>query len=87
MDTSKEAITAWCREYIAGLLEVPADSVDPDASFDRLGVDSSIAVSLLFEVEERYGVELPGETLFKNPTISAVADYLAAEARQDTARQ
>ncbi len=85
MNTSKEAIAAWCQGYVADILEVPADAVDPEATFDRLGVDSAIAVSLLIEVEERYGVELPAETLFENPTVNAVAEYLSAQARQDVA--
>jgi acyl carrier protein len=79
VDTSKAAIAAWCQGYIADLLEVPADAVDPEATFDRLGVDSAIAVSLLIEVEERYGIELPAESLFEHPTVNAVADYLSAE--------
>ncbi len=85
MNTSKEAIAAWCRGYVANVLEVPADAVDPDASFDRLGVDSAIAVSLLIEVEERYGIELPAEALFENPTVNAVAEYLSAQSRPDVA--
>lgn len=85
MDMSKATIAAWCQGYIANLLEVPADSVDPDATFDRLGVDSAIAVSLLIEVEERYRIELPAEALFDNPTVNAVAGYLAAQPQQDLA--
>jgi acyl carrier protein len=85
VDMSKTAITAWCQGYVADLLEVPADSIDPDATFDRLGVDSAIAVSLLIEVEERYRVELPAEALFENPTVNAVAEYLAAQPQQDPA--
>jgi acyl carrier protein len=85
MDMSKAAIAAWCQGYVADLLEVPADSVDPDATFDRLGVDSAIAVSLLIEVEERYGIELPAEALFANPTVNAVAEYLSVQPRQDVA--
>jgi acyl carrier protein len=78
VDTSKEAIAEWCKGYVAELLEVPAASVDLDTGFDRLGVDSAIAVSLLIEVEERYGVELPAEALFDNPNLNAVAEYLSA---------
>lgn len=85
MDTSKESIAGWCQGYIANLLEVPAAAVDPDATFDRLGVDSAIAVSLLIEVEERYGVELPAEALFDNPTVNEVAAFLSARPRQDVA--
>lgn len=86
MDTSKEAIATWCGEYLAELLEVPVESVDPDADFDRLGIDSALAVSLLMEVEERYDVDLAPETLFQNPTINAVATYLHEQTRQRLAQ-
>lgn len=85
MNTSKEAIAEWCQGYVADLLEVPAESIDLDTSFDRLGVDSAIAVSLLIEVEERYGVELPAEALFDNPNLDAVAEYLSARAQPNAA--
>ncbi len=76
MDTSAEAITRWCREYVADLLDLPVESVDPEADFDRLGIDSAMAVALLMEVEERYDIDLSPETLFENPTLHAVAVYL-----------
>jgi acyl carrier protein len=71
-------ITEWCRGYLADLLDVPVAEIDPEADFDRLGVDSALAVSLLIEVEERYGVDIAPEELFENPTIAAVAGYLHA---------
>jgi acyl carrier protein len=86
MDTNKEAIAKWCREYVAGLLEVPVESVDPDADFDRLGIDSALAVSLLIEVEERYDVDVAPETLFENPTLNAVAAHLYEQTRQRVAQ-
>lgn len=73
---SREELVRWSQEYLADLLQVPVDAVDPDADLDRLGVDSAIAVSLLMEVEERSGVELPPEVLFELPTLNAVATYL-----------
>lgn len=76
MDTSRDAIILWCREYLGNMLEIPAEAVDPAADFDRMGVDSALAVALLIEVEARYGVDLAPEDLFENPNINAVADYL-----------
>ena len=76
MKPSKDEIAQWCQEYVADLLGVAADTIDLDANFDRLGVDSALAVSLLMEVEERYGVDLPPEALFDNPNLNAVAAYL-----------
>jgi acyl carrier protein len=76
MKDTQESIAQWCRSYLADILGTSPEKVSPDASFDRLGIDSAIAVSLLIEVEGRYGVDLPPETLFDNPTINAVAAYL-----------
>jgi acyl carrier protein len=86
MDTSREAIVRWCGEYLAGLLEVPVDSVDPDADFDRLGIDSALAVSLLVELEGRYEVDVSPETLFQNPTLNAIAGYLHEQLRDRVAQ-
>ena len=74
--TDVPSIVAWCRSYLADLLELPVAEVDPAADFDRLGVDSALAVSLLVEVEERYDVDIPPEELFENPTIDAVAAHV-----------
>lgn len=82
VDLSTAAIVSWCRQYLADLLEVPADTIDPAADFDRLGVDSALAVSLLMDVEERYGVDLAPEELFENPTLNAVAAHLHARATE-----
>jgi acyl carrier protein len=80
--TTRDEIAQWCRKYVADLLDVPAESVDPAADFDRLGLDSALAVSLLIEIEDRYGVDLPPEALFENPTLDAVVDYLHARVKE-----
>lgn len=72
----QESIARWCRSYVAGLLDQPEDSIALDATFDRLGIDSAHAVALLIELESRYGIDLPPEALFENPTLNAVARYL-----------
>ncbi|MCZ7412958.1 MULTISPECIES: acyl carrier protein [unclassified Streptomyces] len=82
MDASKDAIITWCQEYVAGIVDMPVEDVDPAADFDRLGIDSAVAVSLLVEVEERYDVDLPPEALFENPNINAVAEYLHRQIQQ-----
>jgi acyl carrier protein len=81
VDTSKDAIVEWCQTYLADLLEVPAQSIDPTADFDRIGVDSALAVSLLIEVEERYGIDLSPEDLYQHPNLNAMATYLHEQSR------
>ncbi|MTE15860.1 acyl carrier protein [Nocardia aurantiaca] len=85
MDTSKEAIVTWCQQYLADLMEMPASAIDPAADFDRLGVDSALAVALLIEVEERYGVDLSPEDLYRNPNLDAVAAYLHEQTARNVA--
>lgn len=85
VSVSTEDVLAWCSEYLASLLAMPLEKIDPDADFDRLGVDSAVAVSLLMEVEERYGVDIPPEALFENPTLRAVAEYLHTHRDQNAA--
>jgi acyl carrier protein len=80
MDLSRDDVVGWCQEYVGNILGVPGASVNPDATFDRLGIDSALAVSLLIDVEGRYGVEVPPEALFENPTLGAVATYVHSKA-------
>jgi acyl carrier protein len=75
-DTRADEVVRVCQEYIANILGMPVESIDPSADFDRLGIDSSLAVGLLAELEERYDVDLPPEALFENPTINAVAEQV-----------
>jgi acyl carrier protein len=72
-------ILTWARGYLADLLGSDPAALDPHADFDQLGVDSALAVSLLMEIEGRYGVDVPPESLFENPTLAAVAAIVAAE--------
>jgi len=85
VSTSTEDILAWCSEYVADLLAIPLEKVGPDTDFDRLGIDSAVAVSLLMEVEDRYGVDIPPEALFENPNLRAVAEYLHTHRDQNAA--
>ncbi|MGW5113741.1 acyl carrier protein [Nocardia sp. NPDC004123] len=85
VDTSKAAIVGWCQEYLADLMEVPTTTIDPLADFDRLGVDSALAVALLIEIEERYGVDLSPEDLYSNPNLDAVAEYLHQQTTRNVA--
>lgn len=66
-------IVEWCKKYIANILNSPDMSIDEDQDFSELGLDSSLAVSLLIEIEQLFGVEISTEELFDNPNIAAVA--------------
>ncbi|MFJ3451103.1 MULTISPECIES: acyl carrier protein [Pseudomonas] len=78
----KDTVVHWCREQIGQLLNAPASTVDERKDFSELGLDSSLAVSLLIEIEQAYGVEISAEELFDNPSITAVASLIVARSRK-----
>lgn len=79
---SRTEIIEWCRGYLGDALGVRPETIDPAADFDRLGVDSVVAVALLMEIEERYGVDIPPDELFDEPTLRAVAGYVVERTGQ-----
>lgn len=75
-------IITWSRGYLAEALGTAPETIDPAADFDRIGVDSVVAVALLMEIEQRYGVDIPPDELFDEPTLEAVAGYVVGRAGQ-----
>lgn len=78
-------VTDWCKAQIGQLLNTSPSSVDAHKDFSELGLDSSLAVSLLIEIEQAYGVEISAEELFENPSITAVAGLIVARSRKSRA--
>jgi len=47
------------REFLKERLGVEPDRVLPDTELEALGVDSLMLLELMFEFEDRFGVEIP----------------------------
>ncbi|GAB4567998.1 MAG: non-ribosomal peptide synthetase [Haliangiales bacterium] len=78
-DTLEGAIAA----VFAQLLGV--SHVDPEVSFFDLGGHSLLATKLLVHISDQYGVDLPLNELFNNPTPRAMAAYLGRVKAKDAA--
>ncbi|KST62478.1 acyl carrier protein [Mastigocoleus testarum] len=83
IDTSKQSptvaqIEAWMISYLAELLEVEPDEVDPTLPFDSYGLDSSAAVGLTGDLEDWLGHKLDPTLLYDYPTVEALAKHLAS---------
>ncbi len=63
---------------VAGLAGVPPGEVAADTSLEALGLDSSDAVILAMEVEERTGVELEVSLFLRCATVGEAATEIAA---------
>jgi acyl carrier protein len=78
-EKTEAEITAWCVAHLAAALRQPAEKIESQTKFARLGVDSAMAVYLVGELEEWLGRELAPELAFEYPTIAALARHLAGE--------
>ncbi|MBL0917741.1 MAG: acyl carrier protein [Hydrogenophaga sp.] len=61
------------RQFLVDRLGVPEADVQPDAVLADLGVDSLMLAELMFEAEDRLGIEIPSDQT--PPT--TVADMVA----------
>jgi acyl carrier protein len=71
----KQRFIAILRSHLRYL--APAEELTPDTSLRELGLDSMMAVALLLDLENEFGVTLPDSSL--NPETFASANHLWAE--------
>lgn len=64
-----------CIRRIAEVKGLQPEALSPDTSLDEIGVDSLDRVSLSFDLEEQYGIQIPENRLQQ---IRTVADIAAA---------
>lgn len=74
---SLTAIEDWLIQRLAANIGCSPEEIDPNISFSRYGLDSSVALSLTGELAEYLGVSLQPTLFWEYPTIEILADYLA----------
>jgi acyl carrier protein len=55
---------------------IERERLGPDAELATLGVDSLGLVELLFQIEDRFGVQIPGDAPTDLRTVGDVVDYI-----------
>ena len=73
---TREQISDFCIISLANVLRVPKETVEADAVFNRLGLDSAMVVYLMMELEEKFGSELPPDYLYDYRTVNNLSRYL-----------
>lgn len=70
-------ISVWIRERIAKDLGSEASAIDPEVTFDRIGLDSLALLGVLGDLASKLDIEIETSVLFDHPTISGLAVHLA----------
>ena len=82
-----EEIAAACVTAIAASKEIPGESVTMDSSLESLALDSLDRVSLSFDLEEKYGIEIPEHRLHNIVTVrDLVAEIRSALEAKEASR-
>ena len=71
------------RSHLASELEVEPDYIEEGTRFkEDLDADSLDLVTLVMELEDRYGVRIPDEEAARIATVGQALDYILAHAPQ-----
>ena len=73
---TREQISQFCIDSLANVLRVPRESVEADAVFNRLGLDSAMVVYLMMELEEKLDLELSPDDFYDYPTVNDLSRCL-----------
>jgi acyl carrier protein len=74
-------------DYIKQLLvdkyEVKSETIKPESTLADLGIDSLTVVEMIFDVSEKYGIDIPDERLkftTLGEVVAIVDEFVAAKA-------
>ncbi|MFC5931677.1 acyl carrier protein [Cryobacterium melibiosiphilum] len=76
----KNEIKQILAEEIASELAMPADQIDDQASFMRLGISSVQALKVVNRLRKRIEMDINPVVIFEFKTIDDIAEHLAEEA-------
>jgi acyl carrier protein len=80
---TQEQIGQWIQTYLAKMLEVDPEEVDRNYEFERFGMSSSAAVSLVGDLEEWLNIEISPALFFEFTTIDQVSAHLHQVLREE----
>lgn len=67
-------ITTRVIRVIAATQHIPAESIQPESTFQQLNIDSMDGINIVFALENEFGVEIPDDDA---KSIRGVADVVA----------
>lgn len=80
-----DTIAEDCMGAIAAYKGIPREAVTPGSTLESLQLDSLDRVSLSFDLEEKYGVELPEHRLHSVVTVDDLLREVETAVRGKTA--
>lgn len=73
---SEQALREWLVAFVADVLDIAPDEVDPGTSWESLGVDSAMTLVLVADLSVVLARDVRPMEVLANPTIDAVVEHL-----------
>ena len=70
----KTEVEQTLKESIARQKMLSIEDISLDSSLEELGVTSLDSISLAFDIEDKYGIEIPNEALKRLRTVRDIVD-------------
>ncbi len=80
--TSAQDLVPYLQQRVARVLRMEERAVPADRNVMELGLDSIMVMELVRQLEQDLQIQLYPREIFERPSISALAEYLAAEVRR-----
>jgi acyl carrier protein len=77
---SESELREWLVTFVADILDIAPDEVDPGASWESLGVDSAMTLVLVADLSVVLGRDVRPVEVLANPTVDAVVEHLTSAA-------
>lgn len=78
LDRPATEIQTWMVEYIADLLDVDPEDIDPELPFDRFGLDSAAAIGMTGALEDWLGTEIDPTLIYDYPSVKMMSEHLGS---------
>jgi acyl carrier protein len=77
----EQRISVWLQAYLADLLSMRMDEIDVQASFARLGLDSSAGIAMTGTLSQWLSQEVDPTVVYDYPSIAQLSAALARDAQ------
>ena len=76
---TEEELISFCREELSQMMGVTPESIDINANFEDLRLNSIHAMQMLDELEDRLGITISPLVFWENPTLLSFCKYIASQ--------
>jgi acyl carrier protein len=76
---SEEELISFCREELAQMMGVAPESIDVNASFEDMRLNSIHAMQMLDELEDQLSISISPIIFWENPTLASFCKTIAVQ--------